>query len=335
MSGRGQVVIEEIDGPSLENNPLGDPTRRTIPIYLPPSYREANDRRYPTIYALPGLAGTGLGLLNASGWEPNLPARMDRLISSGQSREMILVMVDAFTKYGGSQFINSEATGRYEDFVTEDLVSAIDGRFRTIPDRDHRGVMGKSSGGYGAFVLAMRHPDIFGACACHSGDMYFEYCYHVDFPRARDTIERDGGVVRFWEKFFERPKITGENFAAVNTLCMASCYSANLASPYGYDLPFDERTGEIRREVWQRWVDQDPVYCAERYVDNLRSLRLLFVDCGTRDQYTLHMGARILADRLKVLGIPHVHEEFDDNHSAINYRCDVSIPRISSALANP
>lgn len=331
---KGRVVMEPIEAPSLRSNPLGDPDVRTTPVYLPPGYDDEPDRRYPAVFLLPGLTGSGPAMLNRNPWRPTVADRTDRLVAEGRVPPMILVLVDAFTKYGGSQYINSTATGRYEDYVTQDLVAAVDGRFRTLGTRDARGVAGKSSGGYGAMVLGMRHPDVFGAVACHSGDMYFEFCYLPDIPRARDGLEDAGGVQAFWERFWARPK--GETrFAGetMGTLAMAACYSPNPDSPYGYDLPFDEVTGEIRDEVWARWLEHDPVRLVERHRDALRSLRLLYLDCGTRDQFFLHQGARIMARRLERFGVPHVHEEFDDTHDELDYRYETSLERMGAALA--
>lgn len=145
---------------------------RDIPLHFPPSYW-AGARRYPVIYWLHGFTGIGLSGVNRSMWIPSLPELIDRVIADG-APEAILVMPDGATRYGGSQYLNSSATGRYEDYVVQDLVPYIDHTYRTLASRGHRGVDGKSSVGYGALVLAMRHPEVFGGVASHSGDMYFE-----------------------------------------------------------------------------------------------------------------------------------------------------------------
>jgi enterochelin esterase family protein len=328
----GSLVIEEIESTALRDNPLGDPHIRQTPVYLPPGYDSDAGRRYPAVYVLPGVTGTGLMLTNHHGWWPTIPERIDRLIVEGRCRPMIAVLVDAFTKYGGSQYISSEATGNYEEYLARDVVGWIDGRFRTLRDRNHRAVAGKSSGGYGALVHGMRNADVFAIAASHSGDAYFEYCYLVDFPKARDQVEKAGGVRKFWEQFWARPKVTDDNFQALNTLCMASCYSPNPVSPYGYDLPFDEHTGELRTEVWERWRGWDPVNMVAEYAEQLKTLRLLYIDCGTKDQFTLHQGTRILSRRLTEHGVPHEHQEFDDDHSEVAYRYEVSLSLISAAF---
>jgi len=327
----GRVVIEEFDCVALRDNPLGDPARRQIPVYLPPGY-DRSGRRYPVIYWLHGFTGTGLGAANFNPWVPSLPELMDRVIQEG-APPAILVMADGWTRYGGSQYLNSSATGRYEDAVTE-LVAYIDTYYRTMASRNHRGIDGKSSGGYGALVLAMRHPQLFGAVAAHSGDMYFEACYKVDFWRAVDTLRKHGGLAGFLQAFQAAPKKSEEMVRAmVSLVAMAMAYSPNPASPHGFDLPVDVETGEVNEAVWARWLQWDPVHLVERHAEALRSLRLIYFECGSRDQYNLHHGARILHRRLERLGIRHEYQEFDDDHTQINYRYVESLRRLCNVLS--
>jgi enterochelin esterase family protein len=130
-------------------------------------------------------------------------------------------------------------------------------------------------------------------------------------------------------EFWATEKHGKDDHAALNTIGMAACYS-----PKGpdFDLPFDLKTGEIRDEVWKRWLKHDPVRLAESYAENLRSLRLLYLDAGTRDEFNLDIGARVLSARLSELDVPHIHEEFDDGHFNISYRYDRSLELISQSL---
>ena len=329
----GTVTIETIASEVLRGNPLGDPFVRRVPVYVPPGYHES-EQQYPVVFVLSGFTGRGLMLLNDAPWEETLPQRMDRLIADGVVRPMILVMPDCFTRIGGSQYINSAAVGNYEDHVAKELVTYVDQNFRTRADRDHRAVVGKSSGGYGAVILAMRHPDVFGLMASHSGDMYFEYCYRPDFIGALKGLEKYGGLDKFWNEHPSiRPKGKEYN-ALLNTIAMAACYAPDSSASHGFELPFDTETGEIRDEVWQRWLEWDPVYLVDKHADALRSLRLLFFDAGTRDEFNLQYGARILARKLNARGIPYTHLEFDDGHFSIQYRYDVSFKAISQAMTD-
>jgi enterochelin esterase family protein len=325
-------VTIDIDSSVLAGNPLGDPASRCVGVYLPPGY-EQGMQRYPVTYVLVGFNSRGTMLMNEAAWDENIAQRMDRLIASGAVQPMILVMPDCLTRYGGSQYINSSATGRYEDHLLEELVPFIDRTYRTIAQRDHRAVVGKSSGGYGAVMLAMRHPQVFGLAASHSGDMYFELCYKPAFIACvRELQRRSGDLAGFLRDLhIIRPRDAAYH-TLLNTVAMASCYSP---TPHGFDLPFDPRTGEIIGDVWQRWLEWDPVHLVAQHAQALRSLKLLYLDAGLRDEFNLQYGARIFSEKLKQHGIPHVHEEFDDSHLNIPYRYDVSLQRISDAMGRP
>ena len=327
------LVLETFTSRVLEGNLLGDPATRKLPVILPPDYA-AGGRRYPVIYALTGFLGSGLSLLNFLPWQPNLQQRIDGLLADGRLAPAIFVLPDCFTRYGGSQYLNSTATGRYEDYLLDEIIPFIDAKYRTIAAPEGRGVFGKSSGGYGALMLGMRHPQVFSAAACHSGDMYFEYCYKPDFPKFLNAIQKAGGLDKWWAEFQGKVKKEQQDAEAAGVVAMAAAYSPNLdATPLPIDFPFDLRTGQLRPDVWQRWLEHDPVHLVDRYAEDLKQLRLLFIDCGTRDEYHLHFGARILVERLKSLGVPHEYEEFDDGHMNIPYRYDVSLPKIARSLS--
>lgn len=326
------VVIEEVRSEVLQGNALGDPSVRRVPVYLPPGYDAEPERRYPSAYMLTGFTGRGTMLLNESPFDENLPQRLDRLIGSGVIQPMIVVMPDCFTRLGGSQYLNSSATGRYEDHVIDELVPYVDAHYRTRAEPGQRAVLGKSSGGYGSVILAMRHPEVFGLMACHSGDMYFEYCYKPDIIAAVKTLPRYGGLSGFLRDLYTiRPRNRDFN-PTLNTIAMASCYSPNPEAPHGFDLPFDEVTGEIREDVWKRWLEWDPVYLVDRHVNALRGLRLCWLDCGKLDEFNLHLGARIFTRQLERRSVVYYYEEFEDGHMNIQYRYDASLKAISDAL---
>lgn len=325
--GSSRVVIQAFESQVLKGNFLNDPYVRRVAVYLPPDYDES--KRYPVVFMLTGYTGRGTMMLNESAWDENIQQRLDRLITTHAIQPMLMVLPDCFTRYGGSQYINSEGTGRYEDHVIDELVPWVDATFRTIPERARRAVMGKSSGGFGAMTLGMRHPETFGALACHSGDMYFELGYGLDFPQFLRAIPKYGGVEKFIRTFREiHPRDAGFR-AILNTLGMASCYSPNLASLLGLDLPLDPQTGEWNPEVWARWKAWDPIELIPQYGDALRSLALLYIDAGLRDEFYLQFGARTFCARLERAQIPYRHEEFDDGHFDITYRYDVSLQAFS------
>jgi len=327
----GTIIIDEVDSGALRGNRLGDPTRREVPVYLPPGYTAEGQRRYPVIYWLHGFTGIGGSAINRALWVPSMPELMDQVIRDG-APPAILVMPDGSTRYGGSQYLNSPATGRYEDYIVRELVSYVDQRYRTKASAAHRGLDGKSSGGYGALVLGMRHPDVFGGVASHSGDMYFEASYKPFFWKAINVINRHGGLDGFLRAFEAMPKKSTDAVEALMLLvAMAMAYSAH---PDGsYELPVDLKTGQLNDAVWARWLEWDPVYMVERYAEGLRRMRLIYIECGAKDEWNLHFGARILHEKMEALGIAHEHKEFDDDHRSINYRYVESLRRLAGALA--
>jgi S-formylglutathione hydrolase FrmB len=334
VTDRGTIRVERFESAVLRGNLPGDPHVRDLYLYLPPGY-DASAARYPVIWCLSGFTGRGRMLLNDGTWEPGLGDRMDALLASGRAKPAILAMPDCFTHLGGSQYVNSPALGRYEDYLVEELVPLVDSRFRTRADAGHRGVTGKSSGGFGAISLGMKHPDVFSAVACHSGDMAFDLCYGVDFGPALRGLRNAGGVEPWLTRFRGSRRKRGSDTHVLNIVAMSASYSPNVGAPPAYcDLPFDLETGALDANVWKRWLEFDPVRLADRYAENLRRLRLLFIDCGTEDEFYLDLGARQLSDRLRRLGVPHEHQEFEDGHMSIPYRNDVSLARLTAVLSD-
>jgi S-formylglutathione hydrolase FrmB len=331
-----RVVPVQFASPALRGNPLGDPHVRTVPVYLPAGYDDPAQakRRYPSAYVLTGFTGRGTMLLNDHGWTEPLHKRLDRLIESGKVQPLIAVMPDCFTKYGGSQYLDSSAHGNYETHLIHELVPYVDTTFRTKASAAHRAVLGKSSGGFGAIVHGLRHPDVFGALADHSGDSAFEYGYLPDFPAVVRAVAQHGGLLKWWAAFEKAPKKTYEWLKVLNIIAMAAAYSPNPKKPLRVDLPFDLETGEIDENVWKRWLAWDPVRMVRtaRYAKAAKKLKLAFVDCGIRDEFHLDLGARMLAKELKKAGARVVHEEFDDGHMDIQYRYDRSFEALSRVL---
>jgi len=207
---RGVVVRHRFQSRALRGNPLADPAERDVYVYLPPGYDSlaARERRYPVVFVLAGYTGRGVMLLQSSGWNEGLDRRLDRLIGEGRVRPLIAVFPDCFTRWGGSQYVDSSATGRYETYLIDELVPWVDATFRTEPGPKHRAIAGKSSGGYGAMIQGMRHPEVFGSVVCHSGDAAFEYCYLPDFPHFLNQTRQHGGVQGFVRAFDQAPKKT-------------------------------------------------------------------------------------------------------------------------------
>ena len=322
----GTVVRERISSKVLRGNPLGDPTERDLFVYLPPGYGEEPKRRYPMVLVLTGFTGFGEFMFQRQAFTPTLPERLDRMIAARAMPPMIVASPDCFTALGGSQYVDSRAVGRYETHVVREVVPFIDRRFRTKAESRHRAVAGKSSGGYGALMLGMKHPDVFGAIVSHSGDTYFDYSYGFDFVKCWRALVKAGGPAKWLARFRAQRRAKGDDILVLNIVAMAACYSPNPRSPLGFDLPFDLETGEQDAKVMARWREFDPVVACKRYAKNLAKLRGIYVDCGTRDEASLDVGARILVKRLRAMGLKPVHEEFDEGHFGISHRYENSFP---------
>lgn len=353
----GTVVTLEHVSKVLEGNPLGDPHARRLAVWLPPQYDSKPGRRFPVLFDLAGFTGSGLKHVAWKNFSENIPERIARLVHERRMPPAIVAFPDCFTALGGNQYINSSAIGRYADYLTRELVPFVDREFRTLASRDHRGCFGKSSGGYGAIIHGMKYPQTWGAIANHSGDAYFEFVYAHGWPSTLTELAKyravapspgrydavkmsrrtgrgldDGRVRRFLEAVWRKHRLSSAEGHAIMDLCMAASYDPDPRAPNGFRLPYDLETGELLVQRWKRWREHDPINLVQRYARNLQTLRGIFIDCGWRDQYHIHYGTRILSKRLQATGVKHRYEEFDDTHSDIDYRLDVSLPFLLKAL---
>lgn len=321
------------DSQVLRGNRLGDPHVRPLWVYLPPGYDAEPERRYPSIYLLQGLTGQLDMWRNRAPFRRTAPEMMDELFATGGAPPCILVWVDCWTSVGGSQFLDSPGTGRYHTYLCDEIVPWVDARYRTLAAREHRGVAGKSSGGYGAMVTPMLRPDLFAGLATHAGDALFECCYLPEFRMSvRALREHYGGSFEaFWADFKRRPAFSKpSDDHLLNDWCMASCYSADSE----VHLPYDTATGEIIPEVWNRWLALDPVRMVAERADAVRSLRAVYIDSGTRDEWYLDLGAEAFRRALAAVGVTDVFFElFDATHRMIEYRYPIAIKYLAERLS--
>ncbi|HKO74980.1 MAG TPA: alpha/beta hydrolase-fold protein, partial [Gaiellaceae bacterium] len=311
---RGRFEEAEMESKALEGNPLGDPSTRPLRVYLPPGYDDEPDRRYASVYVIQGYTGQLAMWRNRTPFRQPFLETADAVFAGGEAPPTIVVYVDAWTGYGGSQFVDSPGTGRYHSYLCDEIVPFVDGRYRTVPDRAHRAIAGKSSGGFGAMITPMLRPDLFGALATHAGDALYEYCYIPDFAKAvRHLRDYDGDITTWWEDFRGRTAFTKEaDQALLMLLGVAACFSA---APDGTPLlPFDQTSGRLVPDVWQRWLDWDPVRMVDRYADAVRSWQAVWIDAGTRDEWFLDLGAEAFRAGLERIGVAAdtVHFELFD-----------------------
>jgi S-formylglutathione hydrolase FrmB len=307
---------------ALRGNVLGDPHERPLWVYLPPGFDENSDYRYPTIYQIQGLTGQLDMWQNRDAFRRTFPEELDAMFAVGDAPDAIVVFVDAWTSLGGSQFVDSPGTGSYHTYLCDEVVPWVDANYPTLNAAAHRGIAGKSSGGYGAMITPMLRPDLFGGLATHAGDALFETCYLPEFRECARLL-RDhyqGSYEVFWNDFRSRPAGTRKgDFVLLNAWCMAACYSADEdGTPR---LPFDPSTGALIEEVWQRWLRWDPVRMVDAHADALRGMAAIYIDAGTSDEYYLDLGAEAFRRALETIGVTDVaFELFDGGHGGIGYR---------------
>ena len=333
LAGRFEEHVFESE--ALKGNALGDPDERPLWVYLPPGYDDEPDRRYPVVYQIQGLTGQLDMWRNRSAFRRNFPELADELFASGEAPPAIIVWVDCWTSLAGSQFLDSPATGSYHTYLCDEIVPWVDERYRTLAARDHRGIAGKSSGGYGAMVTPILRPDLWGGLATHAGDALFEVCYLPEFRESARALRDDyeGSFEKFWEDFRGRPAFSKESDGVLlNGWCMAACYSAD---PDGtVRLPFDPATGELIPEVWERWLAWDPVRMVPKHADALRSMKAIYIDAGKKDEWYLDLGAEAFRRALEEAGVTDVFFElFDATHMSIEYRYPKSLKYLTERLS--
>jgi hypothetical protein len=335
VEAKGRFEEHTFESEALKGNVLDDPHLRPLWVYVPPGYDDEPDRRYPTIYQIQGLTGQLDMWRNRTAFRKNFPELADEGVASGDIPPCIVVWVDCWTSLGGSQFLDSPGTGRYHTYLCDEVVPWVDASYRTIADRDHRAIQGKSSGGYGAMVTAMLRPDQWGGLATHAGDALFEVCY---LPAFRDSVralrdDYEGSFDRFWEDFRGRPAMSKDSDGhLLNDWCMAACYSADEdGTPR---LPYDASTGELLPAVWERWLAWDPVRMVPDHAEALRSMRAIYIDAGKRDEWYLDLGAEAFRQALESIEVTDVSFElFDATHMGIEYRYPLGLKYLAERMS--
>ncbi len=328
----GRLVELEVDSPALAGNPLGDPARRLVLAWLPPGPVGP----LPAVTFLHGFSGSARGWQNVSMFSPTVPERIDALVAAGEVPPFVAVFPDGTTGLGGTQWTDAPAVGRYQSYVADDVVRHVEAALGTIPRREARAVVGRSSGGYGALALGRDRPDVFSHLGVHAGDAYFEYCYLPSFPAAAAALLGAKDAAAWLEDARRRAretKLAGADHPPLDVIAMAAHYSPDPSASLGAALPFELPTGRIREDVWARWLVHDPVRFVPQAGDSFRRLAGAFLDCGTRDEFNLRWGTRMVARALRDLGVPVEHQEFDDGHMGTGYRFDASLRWIVPRLA--
>jgi Putative esterase len=334
MHGTLDRLVVESD--VLADNPLGDPARRPLYVYRPPGVELDHPRPLPSVYVIQGYTGQLDAWLNRVPFEPTMIERLDAMFAGGGCPDAIVVFVDCWTSFGGSQFLNSTSLGRYQDHLCDEVVAFVDERYPTAASRDHRGLAGKSSGGYGAMVVPMMRPDVFGALASHAGDALFEASYLREFPEVARKLRDDfeGSYEVFFERLAAADHVDFDVFGTpLEMYGYAAAYSPDPDQPGKALLPFEIETGRLRDDVWELWLERDPVRMAPRHADALRSMRRIYLDAGRSDEYFLDLGAQAFAAELRALDVPHTLDLFEGKHGGLTYRYPGAIRELVRAIA--
>jgi hypothetical protein len=320
-----------VESELLADNPLGDSPRRPLLVYQAPGVAD----RVPSVYVIQGYGGQAREWLNRDSFDPTVIERLDAMFAAGDCPPAVIAFVDAWTSLGGSQFLNSPGTGRYLDYLCDEVVPFVDAAYPTLPAREHRGIAGKSSGGYGAMVVPMLRPDVFGGLASHAGDALFESCYLPAFPRIARTVRDhfDGSLDALLDQVKQAEQFDWGKFGeAYSTYAYAAAYSPDPSDPTKVQLPFEVETGRLIDEVWARWLALDPVRMVALHADALRSMRRIYLDAGRSDEWFLDLGAQAFAGELEKIGAEHTLELFDGTHMGMAYRYPGAIKELVLAL---
>lgn len=308
----GKIIRKDLKSVYLEKTVTNESHVRQLSIYLPPSYDDFNDKKYPVIYLLNGVAGTDQDWTVP--WRNNKPLTtiqnaMDEGISSGKFGEMIVVMPNQNTNWHGSFYKNSPVTGDWEKFATEEMIAFMDENFRTIPESDGRGIAGHSMGGYGAITLGMKYPETFSVVYGMSpGIIDFTKDLSINSQAFKNAIKA---------KSYDDLKHSGD-VLAMGIVAMAQAFSPNPKKlPFFCELPFAEENGKMRPnpEVIKLWRENSPIRMVENCHDNLIKLKAIKFDVGVHDNFRFILdNSRAFSMELTNYGIEHIYEEYDGDH---------------------
>jgi len=305
-----RVIETKVPAPALKGNLLSDPVEQNVVIYLPPGYETSTTKRYPVVYLLHGFLGDQKAWTSGGYQGLSLGPFMDELIKNGKSREMIVVAPNGKNGYQGSFYTNSTATGNWEDYILHDVITFIDGNYRTMARPESRGIAGHSMGGFGAVTLGMKHPDIFSAiyalspcCLAMGGD------FETENPAWLKTLhltsrEQIQGRPQSFDEFYERAFIA-----------LSAAFSPDPGrAPFFVDFPYEEHNGKLVKNdaVYAKWQAKFPVNMVEENKQNLMKLRGIFVDYGEKEEFaSIRSGVRLFSDALGERTIPHIFEIYE------------------------
>jgi len=287
---------------AIEGNLVNDPAERDVTVYLPPSYQSEPDKRFPVLYMLHGFTDTDSQWF---GWENhwiNLHQVLDQAVGEGRTKEMIVVMPNAYNRFKGSMYSSSATIGDWETFVSRELVDYIDQQYRTRAKTESRGLAGHSMGGYGTIRLGMKYPDVWSAIyllspCCMEGTMLStspEFIKSVNEIKTVDQLE-------------------SASFGVMAILASAAAWAPNPKNPPFYlDLPFN-KNNEVLPEIAAKFSANRTLYVIDQYIHNLKKLKAIGMDAGTNDR-GISSSTKRLHELLDSYEIPHFYESYEGDH---------------------
>ncbi len=334
-----KVEYKQFTSDALANNVIGNPAVRNLAIFTPEGYDPNGTQQYPVVYLLHGLPFSEDTYIKKEIWDdwidpngffktyPDFPQEgfeqwVDNLVQSGKIDPMIIVMPNAANNlYGFSFYCNSILNGNFEDYIVNDLVNYIDANYRTVTNSDGRALIGNSQGGYAAFTFGMKHPDVFGTVASHSGLIVMDVVLSMG---EMVVAENPGGFTGPDPAKF----LTSAGYA------MSSAWSPNLNNPpFFVDMPFEFPSGEVISSVANRWYANDPFTLLNTYADNFRSLKGIYFDCGNFDELNMCAGNGFMMQKLDAFGINYTYDTFDGGHfDKIFSRLEISLEFCSNKM---
>lgn len=329
----GSLEQLNVPAPSLAGNLLGDPALQQVFVYLPPTYRKDATKRYATLYLLHGYTSRPEAWVKGGYQGMTLSEQMDLLIAKGVAAEMIVVVPNGRNAYLGSFYTNSPVTGNWEDYIFRDVVGYIDSHYRSIARAGGRGIAGHSMGGYGAFMLAMKHPDIFGAvyalspcCVGFEGDITAD---NPVWKKAAKVTTRD---------VFSKRLQSFDDFWMNAMIAVSAAFSPNREkAPIYADFPFVEKDGSLVRNetAFSSYREKMPLYLVEQYRSNLLKLRGISLDVGEFDEFShIRRATAGLSAELSEREIPHSFEIYEngDHGNKITERFVTKVVPFFSAI---
>jgi enterochelin esterase-like enzyme len=300
-----------IESEALRGNPLGDAHERPLFVWSP----DDPSRRYPAVYVLHAHMRSARSWFNVEPFRRSYPDEIEAL-----APEAVVVLVDGWTSVGGSQWIDSAGIGPYGTYLCDEVVPFVEARF---PTNGARGLQGKSSGGYGALVHALERPDVFSAVAAHAPDALFEVTAARSFPDVARAL-RGQSISEWWSSF--------DGLESRSDVLVVELWSSALAYSDG-ELPFEPETATLVPEVWQRWLEHDPIRLVPRHAEAAGSLLGVWLDAGDADAYFLDFAAFAVRRALEDAGVDVRFELFEGGHGGLTWRYPLSLAWLVERLA--